>query len=86
VVVSSIEQIEARTYTTDPLINGTLLGAGIGAVAGLLLSTVCIGCEYYTGDEQKIVVGGALFGALVGFTADLAREDWHWRLLWRRPE
>jgi hypothetical protein len=73
---TAITRIEVRKYRPDSIINGTALGAAIGAGVGLLLTTVCIGCSGPV-DEDAIRLGSTLLGAVAGFTVDIAREEWH---------
>ena len=64
-----------RVAAVDSLVNGALIGAGIGAAPALLLTAaVCSGEPCNTDGAVTAVAVGAGLGAGIGILADYARK------------
>lgn len=64
-----------RQQRADSLLNGTLIGAGIGAGAGLLMEAACSGDSYCAeAPNGQAFVGGMVWGAGIGLLVDVLKK------------
>jgi hypothetical protein len=82
--LSSIDSVQVRYAPSDPFWNGILIGAVIAAPIGRLgaegLASIGEFEEFTKTDRIAAWIGGAIFGAMVGFMVDAARVGevtWH---------
>ena len=78
VVPSAVSSLEVRFSQPDRLLNGFLIGAGVGAVtlgpAGVEFAESLGEHRLTTWEKISTVLIGAAFGSLIGVAVDAARE------------
>jgi len=89
IALSDIAALEVRISKPDPLLNGTLIGGAAGTVILYPLFTELIesiGESRLTKQERlQALAGTFIFGAVVGFFVDAARErPGEWHFVWTR--